>query len=115
MEEILKLFEGNVVFTLASSGNFTEVSGLDAGDLTGESFLSIVSEEDRKKAATLFLEVMKEGHAQDVLRLKTDDVYKIFEFRVMKKDGCIYGVAREIKREEPSFITDFLGNVVQVG
>ena len=115
VEEILKLFEGNVVFTLDSSGNFTEVSGLDAGDLTGESFLSIVSEEDRKKAATLFLEVMKEGHAQDVLRLKTDDVYKIFEFRVMKKDGCIYGVAREIKREEPSFITDFLGNVVQVG
>lgn len=115
MEEILKLFQGNMVFTLDSSGNFTEVSGLDAGDLTGEPFLTIVSEEDRKKAAMLFLEVMREGHAHDILRLKTDDVYKIFEFRAMKKDGCIYGVARELKREEPSFITDFLGNVVQVG
>lgn len=55
VEEILKLFEGNVVFTLDSSGNFTEVSGLDAGDLTGESFLSIVSEEDRKRRRLSFL------------------------------------------------------------
>ncbi len=109
MEEILKLLDGYSIFKLDNKGNVVEVAGFE--EIEG-SFLNVVSEEDRKKAAKLFIEASKTGKAEGVLRLKTDDVYRVFHFKFARIGEDIYGIAKEIKKEEPSFMSDFLGNVI---
>ncbi len=111
MEEILKAIDDYAFFRLDDRGIIQEVHNFEE-DIEGEPFLNIVSEEDRKKAAKLFMESLQHEKAEGVLRIKRNSYYQIFTFKFLKIEDAVYGIAREIKREEPSFIADFLGNVI---
>jgi PAS domain S-box-containing protein len=111
VEEILRLLDDYLIFKLDDKGNFIEITGLQDINLIGKSFISIVSEEDKKKAAQLFMETLNKGNSDGMLRVKIDESYQIFNIKLRTIEQSIYGIAKEIRREHPSFITDFLGNV----
>ena len=112
MEEIYRLLEDYSIFKLDEKGNFIEAGSFENEELLGESFLDIVSDVDKKKAAKLFIAVIKSGNAQNIIRLKTESPYKTFNLKLIKKEDVIFGIAKEMKRDTPSFISDFLGNMI---
>ena len=111
MEDIVKLIDDYAFFKLDSRGNIEEAHNFEE-NVEGESFLNIISEEDKKKAAKLFIEVNRKGKSEGIIRLKQNDAYQIFSFKFIKIDDSIYGIAKEIMKEKPSFISDFLGNII---
>ncbi|HEC87830.1 MAG TPA: PAS domain S-box protein [Thermoplasmata archaeon] len=112
MEKLFSLFDDYSIFKLDDMGNFLEIKGFWKSDLVGETFINIVSEEDRKKAAKLFMEAMSVGEAKGKIRIKFDDSYSVYDIKLIKIGDFVYGACREICTEEPSFISDFLGNIL---
>lgn len=112
MEELLRLFDDYSIFKLDDTGNFLEAEGFGDVDLVGETFINIVSEEDRKKAGKLFIEALSKGKAKGKIRIKFDGSYGTYEIKLIKIGDFIYGACREIYKEEPSFVSDFLGNIL---
>ncbi|HEC77277.1 MAG TPA: PAS domain S-box protein [Thermoplasmatales archaeon] len=112
MEKLFSLFDDYSIFKLDDMGNFLETKGFWESELVGETFINIVSEEDRKKAAKLFIEALSEGEAKGKIRIKFDDSYGVYDIKLVKIGDFIYGACRKICTEEPSFISDFLGNIL---
>ncbi len=112
MEKLFELLEDYAIFKLDEKGNILYSNLKNFGNLIGEPFIEIVSEEDRKKTAKLFLNAIKKEFAEDKIRIKLDEIFKIFSIKLIKDEKNFYVLAKEIKEEKPSFICDFLGNVI---
>lgn len=108
----MELFDEYLVFKLDKNGNFTFSN---REELIGKPFIHIFSYEDVKKAANFFIRVKKEEKGKEILRIKCDNVFKALVFKMIRKENEFYGVGKEIYKEEPSFVTDFLGNVKYAG
>lgn len=116
MEEILELFEEYITFILDEKGNFLSINNfecLDRDDVIGRAFPQIFEGEERKKAAAIFYNAVKNGKAKGMLRIRCRNESQILYVKIVKQDNTFYGIAREIKKEKPSFITDFMGNVIE--
>ncbi|OYT59134.1 hypothetical protein B6U81_06590 [Thermoplasmatales archaeon ex4484_30] len=112
MEEILKLFDDYISFILDEKGNFISINNFDL-EVEGSPFIQIFEGEEKKKAAKLFLDALKNGKAGAVLKIRKENVDMVLSFKIVKYQNLFYGIAKEIRRERPSFITDFLGNVIE--
>lgn len=114
VEEILRALTEYAIFKLDRKGIIEEAYNFEE-EVGGETLLNVVSEEDRKRAAKLFIDAIQTGKAEGIIRLRKNDSYQIFDFRFLKIEDSIYVIAKEIRKEKPSFITDFLGNVIYAG
>ncbi len=112
MEEIIKLFDEYITFVLDEMGNFEFVKNLSE-DFIGKSFINAFEGEEKKKAAKIFYDAKKKGKGEGKLILKIGDERKIIYLKVIKHNEKFYSIGNEIKKEEVSFTTDFLGNVLQ--
>jgi PAS domain S-box-containing protein len=113
VEEHLRLLEGVVLFTLNTAGEVTERWGDETALSCGISFLDAVVESDKKRAATLVMDAVIDGHGQGNLRLMADNDYRIYAVTLAGCDDKIIGSARRVRDETPSFTTDFFGNVLE--
>ena len=112
MEDVLKLLDEYHVLKLDERGNIEKIIKFYDDEVLNEPFITLVSEEDKRKAAKLFLDALEKGFSEEVLRLKKEDAYGIFNVKMAKENEEIYVVAKELREEKPSFISDLLGNVI---
>ena len=112
MEDVLKLLDEYHVLKLDERGNIEKIIKFYDDEVLNEPFITLVSEEDKRKAAKLFLDALEKGFSEEVLRLKKEDAYGIFNVKMAKENEGIYVVAKELREEKPSFISDLLGNVI---
>jgi len=112
VEDVLKLLDEYHVLKLDERGNIEKIIKFYDDEVLNEPFITLVSEEDKRKAAKLFLDALEKGFSEEVLRLKKEDAYGIFNVKMAKENEEIYVVAKELREEKPSFISDLLGNVI---
>ncbi|MEM2583482.1 MAG: ATP-binding protein [Candidatus Thermoplasmatota archaeon] len=112
MEEIIRLLDEYIAFILDEMGNFEFVNNLTK-DFIGKSFVSIFEGNERRKAAKIFYEAKKSGKSEGRLVLKIGDEIKTIYLKIIKHENKFYSIAKELKKEKSSFVTDFLGNVIQ--
>ncbi|KAA0006747.1 MAG: PAS domain-containing protein [Thermoplasmata archaeon] len=110
MEDIARLLGRDYsFFKLDERGNFI----LNTLPCDAATFIEIVGDEEKAKAAKLIYDALSKKEAEGVLHIKNDDAIEKYLFRLILKDDEILGVAKKIDEEKPSFITDFMGNVIQ--
>ena len=96
VEDILKLLGDHYILKLDERGNVEEIIRFYREDIIHEPFIMLVSEEDKKKAAKLFLDALEKGYGEDVIRLKKEGGYGIFNLKILVDGEEILFVAREI-------------------
>ncbi|HHO57363.1 MAG TPA: hypothetical protein ENJ70_02290, partial [Thermoplasmatales archaeon] len=114
MEEILKLLDDHYILKLDERGNVDEIISFYDDSIFHEPFIEMVSNDDKKKAAKIFLDALENNYGKGIIRLRRGEGYSIFDVKMVKSNDIILLLAREIGREKPSFIADLLGNVVEV-
>lgn len=112
VEELLKLLEDYIIFKLDEKGNILYSNSKKFAGFIEQPFIDIVSDEDKKKIAKMFLKAFKEGFAEGKIRTRFNERYKILSIKIAKREENFYVVGKEIREEAPSFICDFLGNVI---
>ncbi len=113
MEEILKLLDDHYILKLDERGNVEEIISFYDDSIFHEPFIEMVSDDDKKKAAKIFLDALENNYGKGIIRLRRGEEYSIFDVKMVKSNDIILLLAREIGREKPSFIADLLGNVVE--
>lgn len=114
MEEIINLLDEYITFILDERGSFEFVNNLSK-NFIGKSFVSIFEGSERRNAAKIFYEAKKRGKSEGKLVLKEGDERNTIYLKIIRHDEKFYSIGKELKKEKLSFITDFLGNVIQAG
>jgi len=73
-----------------------------------KTFMDLLKPDSTREGAKLLYEAISNGKSEGFLII---DKEKYF-FRFLLKDDEIWGMGRKIEEEEPSFKTDFMGNVI---
>ena len=110
MEELLKLLEDYSFFRLDEKGKIIDATG-EFEKVIEKNFNDIVLHTDKKKLAGAFVELQRKKVASTKLLMNIDG-RKSFKISFVKGDNEILGVAKKLDVEEPSFISDFMGNII---
>ena len=111
MDDLIKLLEGEYSFLrLDEKGNFI-YTNLPFENVS--SFLDIVMQNDKAKAAKLIFNTISNGYSDGIIYIKNEEGYSKYFFKFILKNDEIWGIAKEIEKFKPSFKTDFLGNVIE--
>ncbi len=109
MEDLLNLLgEEYSILKLDKKGNFIYTNLPLAENVT--SFLDIIRKEDRAKGAKLLIDAILNGSSEANLLVENEG-YLLYFFRFIFTNEELLGIAKEIERLHPSFISDLLGNV----
>ena len=112
MEDLLNLLgEEYSILKLDKKGNFIYTNLPFAENAT--SFLDIIRKEDRAKGAKLLIDAILNGSSEANLLVENEG-YLLYFFRFISTNDGLLGIAKEIERLHPSFISDLLGNVKEI-
>lgn len=110
VDELLKLLEDYSFFRLDEKGTIVDATG-EFEKVIEKNFNDIVLHTDKKKIARAFIELQRKKVASAKLLMNIDG-RKSFKISFVKGDGEILGVAKRLDVDEPSFISDFMGNII---
>jgi len=109
VEDLLNLLGDKYsILKLDKNGNFIYTNLPIAENAT--SFLDIIRKEDRAKGAKLLIDATLNGSSEENLLVENDG-YLLYYFRFIFTNDKLIGIAKEIEKLHPSFISDLLGNV----
>ena len=109
VEDIIKLLAKDYsFFKLDDRGNFI----LNSLPFDGETFIDIADGKEKAKAAKLIYDTLSNGMAEGILSLKNNGAIEKYFFRLILKENEIFGIGKKIEEVKPSFVTDFMGNVI---
>ena len=110
VDELLKLLEDYSFFRLDEKGTIVDATG-EFEKVIEKNFNDIVLHTDKKKIARAFIELQRKKVASAKLLMNIDG-RKSFKISFVKGDGEILGVAKRLDVDEPSSISDFMGNII---
>ena len=108
MEDVIKLLGGEYsFFRMDDRGNFIFSS------FPFQNFFDGVPQYKKMEAARIFYDAKIDGTAEGIIDFKNGSSYEGYYIRLVSKDDEIWGIAKKLEREKPSFIIDLTGNVIK--